>query len=172
MKAKKLQQNSRAANLLQNIGHSIDDLYLGLSRPGLVVRFGTDGARDFLNRREQILQRQAIKRLEQRKLIKIHKITEKYHISLTKAGIEECIRLKIADCNTLPEGSVCMIAFDIPEIKRPLRQKIRRTLSRLKFVQLQKSVWISKKDAASIIAKLFKIRGQEKWVRVFTAREI
>ena len=41
--------------------------------------------------------------------------------------------------------------FDIPEIYAPLRRKVRQTLKRAGFVQLQQSVWIFPHDCAELI---------------------
>lgn len=43
----------------------------------------------------------------------------------------------------LPTGQWLMVFFDIREERRIIRDRFRRTLARLGFVQLQKSVWVT-----------------------------
>ena len=44
--------------------------------------------------------------------------------------------------------------FDIPENKHAVRDRLRRTLSTMGFVQLQKSVWIFPYDCEDIVSLL------------------
>ena len=166
---KKLQGHSRAACILENIGNRIEDIHLGLSRPGLVVKYNIDGARDYLNRKDKYLQRQALKRLKQRNLIKMQKIAESYQVALTQYGIDEFMRLKILNSKIHTDGTICMVTFDIPESQSTFRKRIRRILANSAFIPLQRSVWISNIDAADILSKLFKSQYSQKWIRVFTA---
>ena len=169
MRPKRLQQNSRSAELLQELGGMIDDISLGLSRPGLVVRYGIDGTRKFLDRKERYFRNQELKRLEKRKLIKTKKISSELEVKLTKLGIQEFIRLEIIKSEIHPKGTVCMVIFDIPESERALRKKIRDILSKAAFIPLQRSVWISNIDAADSLVRLFKKQEKKKWIRVITA---
>ena len=58
------------------------------------------------------------------------------------------------------DGRWRMLIFDIPEKKRPLREKIRRTLMHIGFVKLQDSVWIypySCEDLVTLLKADFKV---------------
>jgi len=47
-----------------------------------------------------------------------------------------------------------ILIFDIPEYRRGLRSKVRRTLEAIGFVQLQRSVWVYPYDCEDLIALL------------------
>lgn len=171
MKKNLLHEGSRAARLLVEIGGAIDDLHFGLARPNLVRRFGVEGARRFLDAQEIRMQKQALLRLQERKLIKVRAIGKELEIRLTKDGLSEYFQQSLIQCDILPDGKFCMVVFDIPESQRSLRQRLRRFLSRSAFIPMQRSVWISNIDAAETLSKFFHHELEKKWIRVFIATE-
>lgn len=170
-KRKSLDPLSRTGCLLLEIGAQIEDMHFTLQRPNLVLKFGIEDARKFLDREEYYYKKKAIAQLEERKLIKTKKLAEKYEITLLKNGIIEYLRLKLCKTELLPEGSFCMVIFDIPESQRSLRKKLRELLSRIGFIPLQRSVWISPFDAQEILNELFRVQGKRRWIRIFTVHE-
>lgn len=52
------------------------------------------------------------------------------------------------------DGKWRMLIFDIPEYRRGLREKIRRTLRTIGFVHLQDSVWVYPYDCEDLVALL------------------
>ncbi len=64
------------------------------------------------------------------------------YVRLTSRG--EAV-LKIYEPKKLP-GSQLMVIFDVPEAHLAKRQAFRRTLKRLEFRQVQRSVWVSEYD--------------------------
>ena len=67
-------------------------------------------------------------------------------LELTKKGEIELELLEIKDWKVDKpkkwDGRWRMLIFDIPETKRPLRDKVRRTLFSIGFSRLQDSVWV------------------------------
>lgn len=171
---KKLDKStSRAANLILEIGRAMEDTHFRFSRPGLVVKFGVDGARDFLRREEQMLRRQELKRLERRGLIVTEKIANEYWTSFSKKGFEEYL-VQISLCaNRLPGNQMCIVSFDIPETQKRLRDHVRFLLRKLGFVQVHRSVWSCSKNVGDYIANLLssKFKGK-KWFKVYLANEL
>ncbi len=47
-----------------------------------------------------------------------------------------------------------LLIFDIPEYRRPLREKVRRTLTAIGFVRLQDSVWVYPYDCEDLVTLL------------------
>jgi len=91
--------------------------------------------------------RQALRRLERHKLIKgFIKDDGTEWISITQHGYEELFRLQLISHQPMRQKiwdtKWRMIVFDVKEINKCLRDRIRRTLHRLGFVRLQDSVWI------------------------------
>lgn len=167
-----VQPNSRAANLILEIGRLIEDTHFRLSRPGLVVKFGIDGARDYLRREEVYLRRQELKRLEKKRIIIKENIANGYWVSFSKAGFEEYISHLSISAADLPNKQVCIVSFDIPEAERKLRSQVRFLLKRLGFQQMHRSVWFSKKNISDHIKKLFTSRFRtDNWFKVFIAYE-
>ncbi len=168
-----LQPHSRTARILVDIGQAIEDVHFGLSRPGLVVRFGIEGAREFLDRKEAKLRRQEFRRLEKRRLIDRKKIADGYLTSFSKAGFEEYMAQLSMNANNLPGGQICLISFDIPEDHKRLRNQVRHILKRLGFKQMHRSVWCCSKNISDYVARLFSSRFKsDNWFRVFLASEL
>ena len=172
-KQRSLRPDSRAARILVDIGRAIDDAHFGLSRPGLVVRFGIDGAREFLNRREIYLRNQELKRLEKRGIIQRQKNADQYWVSFSKPGFEEYLMQLAIQADDLPGHQICLFSFDVPEDQRRLRDYIRRLLKRLGFMQIHRSVWFCKKNVGNYVEKLFSSRFKaDNWFRVYLASEL
>ncbi len=168
-----LKQNSRSAKLILEIGDLIEDTYFGLSRPGLVVKFGVDGAKEFLNRQEAHLRCQELKRLEKKALIIKEKIADSYMISFSQAGFEEYITQLSLNADELPNNKICVVSFDVPETHRRLRDQARRLLKNLGFQQMHRSVWFCNKDVVNYVARLFSSRFKpDNWFKVFVTSNL
>lgn len=171
MSQKSLHEGSRAAALLVELGNKVENIHFGLARPGLVVRFGVSGARRYLDEKDRRLQAQAMRRLAQKRLIKIKKAADNLEVRLTERGLSEYFQQSIVQCEILPKGKFCMVTFDIPESQATLRRRLRELLKRSAFIQMQRSVWISNIDAAEVLARLFNAEIGRRWIRVFIAKE-
>lgn len=108
---------------------------------------------------------QAIKRLREQGLVDY--IDEKKLIlKLTDKGENFQIREKISKESKDWDGRWRLVIFDIPEKRRTGRDLLRRNLREWGFKQLQKSVWINKRNCTEILRKFIKDLGIEEWVLV------
>lgn len=168
-----LRVGSRAANLILEIGRAIEDVHFGLARPGLAVRFGIQGGRAFLERKEMALRNQELKRLKQRRLVVIDKIGDSYLVKFSQRGFEEYMMQLSQRACALPEGQVCLLSFDVPESNRLIRDYIRRLLKRMGFKQMHRSVWLSRKDIGVSIAEILSSRYRsDNWFKVYLGAEL
>ncbi|MBU1126551.1 MAG: CRISPR-associated endonuclease Cas2 [Patescibacteria group bacterium] len=172
MRKKSLKSNSRQAKLLLELDEALDFWFTMATQQTAVLKYGMDGVRYYRSVRERAYQRQAMRRLEEAKILAIKRVGDQYAAELTCDGVEELFRLKAQIAQKLPEGEICMVVFDIPESNRKLRSLLRRFLKKAGFTMLQQSVWIIKKDLYEDLAMLFTINGAIQWVKVFKSTEV
>jgi CRISPR/Cas system-associated endoribonuclease Cas2 len=65
-----------------------------------------------------------------------------------------------------------MVIFDIPEVKRWQRSKLRIVLREFQFEQIQRSVWITKLDCAQYIEQEIRSLNLEKNIKLYESKEI
>lgn len=106
---------------------------------------------------------QALKRLREGRLIEQIKLKKDIVIKLTDEG-RGLINDEFDESKW--DGKFRIVAFDIPEQKRIIRNLFRRNLKKWGFKHLQKSVWISKKDVFDKLEFYIKDVGIEEWVMV------
>ena len=117
--------------------------------------------------------RQNIKRLANREFIKIRKIEDGIVIQLTNNAQLSLMKARIKSVERdLPSREYCMVAFDIPESSRTVRNAFRHFLQQSNFTQSQKSLWLTKKDVGSDMIKLVYRLKLEEWVNVYVGRRI
>jgi len=79
-------------------------------------------------------------------------------LRLTQKGSRELRRQELMDFKTVRkkrwDGKWRVLIFDVPEYRKGLREKIRRTLISIGFIRLQDSVWIFPYDCEDLIALL------------------
>lgn len=85
-------------------------------------------------------------------------VRERGYLRLTAKGQRAALLLQASEFNAgRPrkwDGKWRILIFDIPEYRRPLRNKIRQTLIAIGFVRLQDSVWIYPYDCEDLVALL------------------
>jgi len=100
----------------------------------------------------------SFKRLAKRGLATIKTEGDVTHLALTQKGKQERDRIlrrrTIIQKPHIWDGKWRLIIFDIEEINRSGRDKLRRELKALGFFRLQNSVWIHPYDCSDIIALL------------------
>ena len=111
----------------------------------------------------------SINQLLKKGYIEKHKKGRKILFKLTKQGNDKAILLKILN-DTVWDGFWRIVIFDIPEKKRRIRYALRAKLREWQFEQLQKSVWVSKKDVVNELKSFIKEIGIKDWVKVFEAK--
>ncbi len=85
---------------------------------------------------------------------------------------EKGLRLIHPFCPKELKGSKLMIVFDIPEAERWKRNQLRVVLRQLKFVQVQKSVWITDYDVREYIEQEVKRLKLSNYIKMFQALSI
>jgi DNA-binding transcriptional regulator PaaX len=85
---------------------------------------------------------------------------------LTAKGLK---RLKRYRPERLDTSARLLVVFDIPEEEAWKRQRLRRLLRELRFVQLQKSVWESEFDHRDLLLAETRQYNLEQHVRIFEA---
>lgn len=135
-----------------------------LDNPG---KFVWTGYRTNLNYNQTY---KTIQRLKQKGYILTNKEEEKIIIKLTQSGKDQISLMKILE-NKPWDHKWRIVIFDIPEEHRKLRNALRYRLREWQFKQLQKSVWVSKKDIVKELKIFLKEIGIENWVKVFVAFE-
>lgn len=108
----------------------------------------------------------AIARLKKRGLItREREDDDKVILKLTNEG-KTAMFLMVEDDKQW-DGKWRVVVWDIPEQKRIIRNLFRRNLKKWGFKNLQKSVWVSKKDVYEKLTAYVKDLGIEKWVWIF-----
>ncbi len=104
----------------------------------------------------------AILRLKKKGIIKLENDFEgRILISLTDFGRE------YVDSNSENwDGKFRIVMWDIPERKRRIRNLFRRKLKEWKFVQWQKSVWVSKRNVTVKLREMINEYEMGQWVSV------
>lgn len=90
--------------------------------------------------------RAILKRLRQQKVVKIEEKDGQPIVSLTKKGKTRYLKYKLEEMIVKKppkwDGKWRLVIYDIAKAKRNAQQAFRETLKRLKFLRLQKSVYL------------------------------
>ncbi len=81
----------------------------------------------------------------------------KKYVEITEAGkralaLEEAKAVRFAGMNRRWDKRYRMVIFDIPELRRGVRERLRRLMRECGFLGIQKSVWLSPYDCEELIA--------------------
>jgi DNA-binding transcriptional regulator PaaX len=88
--------------------------------------------------------------------------------SLSKKGIT---KLALFEPKILKDSKI-MVIFDIPENYRGKRSQLRLVLRELKFVQVQKSVWITRYEIREYLQSEIERLKLKKFIKIFEAIEV
>ncbi len=115
---------------------------------------------------------QSINRLREKGLIDF--IDEnKLVIKITDKGSDKAIWEKIKnDKSTKWDKIWRIVIYDIPENKRIARDLLRFKLKEWGFIQIQKSVWASKKNCTQALRKYIQSLGIKDWVLVIESNNV
>ena len=114
----------------------------------------------------------ALKRLRERGLIEEElKNEQDIIIKLTSKGRDKAILL-MDDSLDNWDGRWRIVAFDIPEKRRTVRQLLREKLINWGFRRWQKSVWACRKNCTKQLRDFIKQVDIEDWVLVFESDNI
>lgn len=114
---------------------------------------------------------QALRRLRQKGFVEF--INEKeILIKLTDEGRARALWEKVSRDSKAWDGKWRIVAFDIPQSHYLIRDLFRRRLKEFSFMQLQKSVWVSKIDCTDLLRMYVINLGIKKWVSVLEAGNV
>lgn len=114
---------------------------------------------------------QALKRLREKGFIEKEHDEGKIIFKLTQLG-REFLTLYKSDEEIKWDGKWRLVAFDIPENKRGVRDILRGRLKLWGFTPWQQSVWASKKNITNKLRELVKGLGIEDWVLVIESDNV
>ena len=124
------------------------------------------------NIKEKKARRQAIKRLEKKRIIKIEKKGKKMTALLTNEGlIQALIQKTSGEKSLLPSNQICLVTFDIPEYVKNVRNLFRALLKELGFKQAQRSVWEGDKNVIDQLKILIDRMKANDWINIYIAYE-
>jgi len=113
--------------------------------------------------------------LKRKGLIRIRELEERRAIILTPKGRGEILKVKnkflLPSKKKRNDGKWIMVAFDINEKQRSLRNYFREKLIEFGFQKFQQSIWISPYDVLKEIQEIARNLGIEKGVRIFLIEE-
>lgn len=135
-----------------------------IDNPG---KFAWTGYRSNLNYSSMY---KTIKRLKDKGYLLTKTEERKIIVKLTQDGKNHISLAKLLEDKPW-DGKWRIVIFDVPEDHRKLRNALRYRLKEWQFQQLQKSVWISKKDIVKELKTFIKELGIENWVKIFVASE-
>lgn len=106
--------------------------------------------------------------------IKIKNLETKKAIMLTSKGSEKVLKIKfkLSGKRKRKDGKWQMIIFDIPEIKRHMRDLLRWNLCFLGYKKLQQSVWICPYDVLRETEDILRKFDLDQYVRLFLIEEM
>ena len=141
--------------------------------------------RSFLRRPRRININQILERLKDRGLLKLTSGQNGYRLELTERGRGELLAYELQEKFLKKpkhwNGKWHLIVFDINEERKDVRDKVRRSLTRLGFYRLQDSVWVYPYDCEEVLELLrtkYGVRydalyiraekiGQDRWLKKF-----
>lgn len=112
-----------------------------------------------------------LKRLREQGLVELISDQELVY-RLTDSGKDKVLWMKMMLEDELWDGKWRVVVWDIPEKRRAARDLLRYKLKWLGFKQLQKSVWITKKNCTLILRNYVKQLGITDWVIVMESDNV
>lgn len=182
IKKERTQLSKRKITLKQGIAASRAFLGEIASAVGWIMEGGYGGLAEYEDRkaREKTYearrlsyeQREWLRDLERRKLVKTKRIGEKLMVRLTAQGWQKVLRDKVKYADGKCKNGICFVVFDVPESERHVRDTLRAILSDCGFAMVQKSVWMTCKDVVEPLCALLQGINLQKWVRIVVGNEI
>jgi len=137
--------------ILSTIG-AVGILAVGLVAPNAVQMFGPI-LKKKKNYDPAYYIRKKIKNLEEKGLVKIFTENGRAVVRLTNKGEKQLDwhRTKEREIKEKWDGHYRLVAFDVPEHRRGIRNKLRKELLDFGFVQLQRSIWLYPYDCQEFV---------------------
>ena len=165
---KKTQRGEILGHVLGIVGAS-GVVVVGALCPGLLTL-----AKPLLRNRYQYPSfRRAVQAVDEKGWIVAKQTGDNISVRLTKRGQAELLKYELGQKKLQSSGSWDkkwhVLAFDIPETRRRLRDRVRRTLRALGFQRLQHSVWIYPYECRAVLRLLqlqYGVRNEALYARL------
>ncbi len=99
--------------------------------------------------------------------IKEFKKGEKLYICLTSKAKLALLEKEFNHAKKMKGKQYLVVAFDVPEAHKHVRNTLRRFLKEHHFVQMQKSVWATSYDVYNQLCRLVKENEAQDWANIF-----
>lgn len=113
----------------------------------------------------------ALKRLRENGLVELISDQELIY-RLTDPGKDKALWQKMMLEDKSWDGKWRVVIWDIPEKSRMARDLLRYKLKQLGFSQLQRSIWVTKKNCTKVLENFISKVGIQDWVKVLETKEI
>lgn len=114
----------------------------------------------------------AFRALEKQKLLRIRRSKKKILVSLTDKGKRALLRDQLCSAPLCQKKECIVVVFDIPEKMHEIRHQFRLLLKECEFYQLQKSVWVGRRDVFLSLQQFIRSLECDAWIRVFRTCDI
>lgn len=116
---------------------------------------------------EDVRKRRALRAARRQNYLDVHRRGTEFLIRFTQKGFAYLLKQKILNAPQAPEtGRRLVIAFDIPEVARSVRDSWRDFLKDAGFAFVQRSVWSTKKDVRKELELLAEATGVVLWIQI------
>lgn len=141
----------------------------GFANPSFALRYGTDtAARKYFGKSYNSVY-QARKRLIQRGSLEE---CEGGQLQMTERGYADVLKIKLVKADVFTDNESLMILFDIPELNRKKRDRLRNLLKMSGCVQLQRSVWITPFNIVEPLLEIIGLMRLEYCVRLYFTKRV
>jgi len=157
---------------LLTVAETCHDLNFMFAHPSLCTNMSVNEAIAFLERRAGA-HRSPMRLMKRKRWIDDRRIGDRvlYHLT-TNGRIATLGYAARAIKERMPDDTVVIVIFDIPQSQRVARDQFRRTIKSIGFSYVQQSVWMSKKNVSRILQEYFSLLGIRRWVRVYIGDEV
>ena len=129
---------------------AVPNLLVALDRAGLL--------KGMIGKRRTYYGKTVFDRLERRNLLRRVTVDKGSYLELTEDGRKRLAQYALGDIAALQnrrwDGKWRVVVFDVCERRKRDRDYLRRTIKRLGFFQLQKSVWVTPHPCEEVIGLL------------------
>ncbi len=155
------------AEILLKIFQKTDDLFFFLNYPSLMRNMSVRAARQYLEYKSGGLPK-PISKIYKNGWIEIQKLNNDILVKITDHGKIAALQICIFKKRKyLPKGKNLVVAFDVPELAKESRTMFRRSLKRMGFKQIQKSIWSTPFNVTKEMNQYIKLLKIERWVLLF-----
>jgi uncharacterized protein YuzE len=155
---------SATSEILLKIFQKTDDLFFYLNYPALMRNMSARAARQYLEYKSKGLPR-PISQINKNGWIEIKKLNNEILIKITDDGKIAALQILISQKKKkLLKRTKLVVAFDVPELAKETRMMFRRSLKRMGFTQMQKSIWTTNYNVTKEMDQYIRLLKIDRWV--------